>query len=304
MIDAITPFQLETGTLRGRCVRAAALRDEILHKHDYPYPVARLLAETIVTTAALAAMLKFSGRFTLQARGDGAVKLIVADMTHTGGMRGYAKYDAAEVARMGDEGIGLLGKGHLAFTIEPPAGSGQESYQGIVTLRGKDIAAAAQNYFRQSEQIPTGLLTAVRQDETGRWSGACLILQQIPASGGTPAAPPAMLPEGQTPQEFWQHVMVLMSSCTAAEMLDPALPPETLLYRLFHGEKVRATAPLALSHVCTCAARIRDTLRLFSRAEVADMAQNGIVTMTCQFCNSSYAYDEAAIEEIFAPPVH
>jgi len=295
LVDAITPFYLESGHLRGRLVRVGAVLDAMLEKHDYPYPVARLLAEAVVVGASLAALLKYEGRFTLQIRGDGAVQLLVADMTDTGGLRAYAKFDAAEVARMGDEGIGLIGSGNMAFTVEPPAESKQESYQGIVALRGKDIAAAAQNYFRQSEQIPTGLLSAVRRDETGHWRASCLIVQQMPEEGGTPAPETTM-----SKTDYWQHAMVLMSSCTTGEMLDPALPANDLLYRLFHAEGLRAAPILPLSHVCTCATRIRNALRLFSRDEVAEMAQNGVVTMTCQFCNSHYHYDEAAIAEVFA----
>jgi molecular chaperone Hsp33 len=292
--DIITPFQLETGTLRGRFVRMGAVLDEILLKHDYPYPVARLLAEMVVTGTALAAMLKFEGRFTLQAKGDGAVTLLVADTTNSGGVRAYAKFDPIAVARMGDEGIGLLGKGHLAFTIEPPADSSMSSYQGIVPLRGNDIASAAQNYFRQSEQIPTGLMTAVLRDDTGHWGAACLIVQQMPDEGGLATT------QEMTPQEFWQHVMVLMSSCTVQEMLDPAIESTTLLYRLFHGENVRAAEAQSLQHVCNCAMRIQNALRLFSPVELADMAVHGVVTMTCQFCNSSYHYDEAEIAAICA----
>lgn len=292
--DRITPFQLESGRLRGRLVRLGPVLDTMLDKHGYPAPVARLLAETAVTGAALAAMLKYEGRFTLQAKGDGPVRLLVADMTHAGGLRAYARYDAAAVAAMGDEGIGLLGKGHLAFTVEP-SGEGQETYQGIVPLRGANMAAAAQYYFRQSEQIPTGLLAAVAQEPDGAWRAACLMLQQMPDAGGQGATA-----DGMTPQEFWQHVMVLMSSCTPEELLDPALLPADLLYRLFHGEQVRATPAMPLSHFCACATRIRDALRLFSREEVQDMAQDGVVTMHCEFCNSAYRFDEAAIAEIFA----
>lgn len=174
-IDISLPFQIEAGDLRGRLVRLGAALDEIFGKADYPLPVAQLLAETAVTGAALAAMLKYAGKFSLQAKGDGAVRQVVADMTHEGGVRAYAQYDAAQVAAMGDAGIGLLGRGYIAFTVEPPAGVKQDSYQGIVELRGKDIAAAVQYYFRESEQIPTGIVTAAQCDATGHWQAGCLI---------------------------------------------------------------------------------------------------------------------------------
>ncbi len=292
--DNITPFQLESGRLRGRLVRLGAVLDNMLDKHDYPAAVASLLAETAVTGAALASMLKYEGRFTLQAKGDGPVRLLVADTTHTGGLRAYARYDASAVTTMGDEGIGLLGKGYLAFTVEP-SGEGQETYQGIVPLRGATMAAAAQHYFRQSEQIPTGLIAAVRREPDGHWRAACLMLQQMPEAGGQGATA-----DGMTTQEFWQHVMVLMSSCTPEELLDAELPATDLLYRLFHGEQVRAAPAMPLSHVCSCATRIRAALRLFNREEVLDMAQDGVVTLHCEFCNSAYRYNEAEIAEILA----
>ncbi len=292
--DAITPFQLESGRLRGRLVRLGALLDRMLTRHGYPEPVARLLAETAVTGAALASMLKYEGRFTLQAKGDGPVRQLVADLTHDGGMRAYARFDGAGVAAMGDEGIGMLGKGYLAFTVEP-SGEGQQTYQGIVPLRGATMAAAVQHYFRQSEQIPTGLLAAVRREPSGGWRGACLMLQQMPDAGGQGATA-----DGMTPPEFWQHVMVLMSSCTPEELLDPALPATDLLYRLFHGEQVAAAAPMPLHHACTCASRIRGVLRLFRQEEVQSMAQDGVVTMHCEFCNDTYRFNEAEIAQIFA----
>ncbi len=132
----VLPFQIEASDLRGRVVRLGPALDAILQKHGYPDPVAQLLAETVVIGAALAAMLKYQGKFTLQARGDGPVGLVVADSAADGALRGYAQYDAEAVARMGDEGIGLLGRGHLAFTVEQPDEPGRESYQGIVELRG------------------------------------------------------------------------------------------------------------------------------------------------------------------------
>jgi molecular chaperone Hsp33 len=292
--DGITSFHLESGRLRGRLVRVSHVLDELLGKHDYPQPVARLVAEAVATSTALASMLSFTGRFTLQARGDGAVTLLVADTMHDGGLRAYARYDADAVAKMGDEGIGLLGQGHLAFTIEP-ADPDQESYQGIVELRGMNLAAAAQNYFRQSEQIPTGLMSAAQQTATGAWQAACIIIQQMPETGGVVYE---TLPD-MTAAEFWQHVMVLMSSCTLTELLDPLLPPETLLYRLFHGEGMATTSQQSLHHHCGCSARIEAAVRLFDRADITEMAENGIVTMNCQFCSHVYHYDSTEIERIF-----
>ena len=79
--DRILPFQIEAQGLRGRLVRMGPLADEILHRHDYPAPVARLLAEMLALAALLAGALKYEGVFTLQTSGDGPLRLMVADLT-------------------------------------------------------------------------------------------------------------------------------------------------------------------------------------------------------------------------------
>src|SRR5690349_80681 len=138
--DLVQPFQIDSSGLRGRLVRLGPVLDEILTRHDYPEPVALMLGEAIALAAALAGALKYDGLFTLQTRGDGPIRLLVADVTSAGALRGYAHYDAERLAKAvatapGSAGIGdsvprLLGAGHLAFTVDQ--GEHTDRYQGIV----------------------------------------------------------------------------------------------------------------------------------------------------------------------------
>jgi hypothetical protein len=93
--DLLRPFHLERSQLRGRAVRLGETVDYVLRAHAYPGPVSGLLGELLVLAGALAGGLKFDGTFSLQARGDGPVRLLVADCTNDGQMRGYAGYDEA-----------------------------------------------------------------------------------------------------------------------------------------------------------------------------------------------------------------
>ena len=241
--DQVQPFQIEASSLRGRLIRMGTALDTIIAAHDYAAPVAGLLAETVVLAGMLSSALKYQGIFTLQARGDGPVSTVMADVTSAGDMRGYARVDEAHLSELDAapaELRTLLGKGHLAFTVDQ--GPNTQRYQGIVELTGGTLAECLQFYFRQSEQIDAGLKVAVGQRD-GAWRGGGLMVQRLPEEPGTVAS---------DREDDWRRTMVLMSSCTPAELLDPDLSPHGVLYRLFHEDGVRVYAPTGVQAGCRC----------------------------------------------------
>ena len=98
--DLVQPFRIDPFALRGRLVRLGPTIDRILSQHDYPEPVAAMLGEAITLAVVLAGALKYDGIFTLQTKSDGPVRLIVADVSTEGAVRGYAQYDRGK-ARCG-----------------------------------------------------------------------------------------------------------------------------------------------------------------------------------------------------------
>ena len=303
--DLVQPFQLESGSFRGRIVRLGPALDLILHQHAYPDLIGTLLGEATVIAAALGTSLKHEGVFTLQVKGDGPVKLLVADVTSEGGIRAYAQFSSLPDTEAGApkaKQAKLFGKGYLAFTytLARPADPllKDERYQGIVELEGKSLAEGVQHYFRQSEQLPTGIIAAVSHDAYGRWHGGCLMLQQMPREGG-------MAHESDTSvEDDWYRVMMLMGTCTAAELTDPLIEPNQLLFRLFHEEGVRVFDPRNFHHACRCSEkRVRNMLRSLPANEIEELAVNGVVEVTCEFCNKSYRFDEKKRAELYAEPV-
>src|ERR1700692_9029 len=139
--DTILPFAVKALDLRGRIVRLGAAVDTILTGHDYPTPVAKLLGQAIVLTVMLGSALKFEGRFILQTQSDGPVRMLVVDFKTPGMVRACARFDAARVAAAvaaGRDAAGeLLGRGHLAMTIDQ--GPDMSRYQGLVALEGRDL---------------------------------------------------------------------------------------------------------------------------------------------------------------------
>lgn len=298
--DLIQPFLLEVPNLRGRLIRLGPVVDTIIARHDYPAPVADRLGEMLGLTPILASMLKFEGVFTLQTKSDGPIPLLVSDVTTDGELRGYAEFKKDRLAAVFGAGgdvsrdpARVLGKGHLALTVD--LGENTEQYQGIVELQDGDLTESVQHYFRQSEQLKTGLKIAVGRGDNG-WRAGGLLLQQMPEDQRDAIA------LGSGEEDDWRRSQVLMSSCTDQELLDPALPANDLLYRLFHEERVRVHEPRPVTLGCRCSVeRIERILRSLDQAELADLkTDEGLVVVTCQFCNIGYSFTDADLERVFA----
>ena len=300
--DLIQPFQIEHFGVRGRLVRLGPLVDSILGRHDYPEPVAAILGELLALAATLAGAIKFDGVFSVQTKGDGPVRLMVADITTAGEMRGYAQYDKDKIAgltdRVAEPVPRLLGAGYLAFTVDQ--GPDTERYQGIVELTGATLADCAHNYFRQSEQMDAAVKLAVGRvaaDEGDAWRAGGMMVQRLPDQARPRVSGEAADEESE---EAWRRAVVMMGASTTGELLDPGLHPHRLLYRLFHEDGVRVYGPLGLSAGCRCSLeRVERTLRAFPRDEIESMKEDGRIVVTCEFCSARYEFDEDALDRLW-----
>lgn len=313
--DMVMPFAIEGADVRGRIARLGPVIDEILNRHGYPLPVARLLGEALVLAAMLGTALKLEGRFTIQTSSDGPVDFLVADMTAQGGLRGYAHFDAARVAALEDQThpalADILGKGHLALTIDQ--GPGRKTYQGVVPIEGETLAQCGEAYFARSEQLPTRIHLVVAQTQApgapGGWRAGGLMIQHMPADGGRArdiapgdvpegmAAPAGGAADAEDHDEPWSRAGILMETLEDHELVDPDLAPERVLYRLYHEDGVRAFDAHRLSFSCHCSRTyVTRLLNSFGREEMADMVtEDGTIEVRCEFCNESYSFDPSEL---------
>jgi len=288
-LDRTLGFTIASRHARGRVARLGPVLDTILAAHAYPPVIERLLAEALVLTALLGALLKDAdGQMTLQAQTEnGIVDLFVCDY-RGGALRGYVRHDATRLAEgPADPSLfALFGKGYLAITFDQAASG--ERYQGIVPLEGGSLADAAQSYFARSEQIPSMVRISVGRDAGGCIAGG-LLLQH--------------LPEGEDGRERlhtrldhpeWEHVAIMGGTIAADELLDRALPLETIVWRLFNEEdEVRLLGGASLSRGCRCdLGHIRSVLAQFSEEERLAMAdETGRIGVDCAFCSRVFGVD-------------
>lgn len=294
-------FQLETSHIRGRVVRMGSVLDDILEAHDYPLPIAHLVAETIMLTLALSSMLKYEGIFTLQVQGDGPLKMLVCDVTSAGVVRACASFDAERFQNSREQLAALktkessqnhlaqyLGKGYISFTVDQ--GKYTDRYQGIVELKGASMVDCVQHYFMQSEQIGTGVKMAVGKRE-GKWRAGAIMLQHMPEEDVNIQAG-----SGNLDEDDWRRAMILLDSCTDDEFLDSSLGADELLMRLFHEEGVRVYDRHDIKKGCRCdAQRVENILYSMGEDDITHMSVNGHIEMTCEFCSQIYTFDAMEI---------
>ena len=90
----------------------------------------------------------------------------------------------------------------------------------------------------------------------------------------------------------WVRAKLLLDTVEDHELLDPTLPAEDLLYRLYHEDGVTAYPASPTVRHCTCSAENVETmLRNFSEADRNDMIENGEIKVTCEFCSSEYRFE-------------
>lgn len=305
--DTILPFQVESLDVRGRVARFGPVLDRILERHNYPRPVAVLLAQLVTLTCLLATTLKLKGRFIAQTTSDGPISMLVADFEAPDRIRACARFDEERLQKLMEASpprfSSLLGEGHFAMTID----QGQKNrYQGIVVLQGDSFEDIADKYFQQSEQIPTLVRLAVGETMTpsdkgykSAWRSGGFMIQFLPSAPERQRMPD--LPPGDAPEDWdapehdeddaWISARTLSGTLEDAEMIDPDLSPEQLLYRLFHEEGVKVFDPLPMKEFCRCSEDgIAKMLRQFSPDDRAHMVKDDQIHVICEFCSRQYDF--------------
>lgn len=286
--DRVLAFTLPERDARGRSVRLGPTLDLILSAHDYPVAARNLLSEALVLCALMGSLVKTGGQLTMQARAsEGAVSLLVCDY-RGGELRGYVQHDKEALEQLGanPDLKALFGdESFLAITFDLATGG---RYQGVVPLDGATLSVACEHYFRQSEQVPSVLRVAISSEGAHTVAGGVLIQH---------------LPDGEEGRERlhvryddpdWEHVAVIGGSVRHAELVDPTLSMEAIVWRLFHEEDtVRVEALDRIVRGCRCTVEhYRDVLSRFSPDDLAEMREdNGLIHVDCAFCSKVFELD-------------
>jgi molecular chaperone Hsp33 len=279
--DQLGRFLLPGAGVRGVHVRLDGAWREIRDRAEYPPAAAELLGEAVAAAALFTGHAKVDGRLSVQLRGDGALRTLFAECTAAGTVRGILQLDEGPVSR---HLVEAAAGGVLAITIENPGTGGRDPvrYQGLVALSADSLAGAFEDYFRQSEQLPTRLLLAADARQARG-----LMLQKLPGDGGD--------------ADGWNRASLLFDTLGPGELLEH--PAEALVHRLFHQDAPQWLDRRALRFGCSCSReRVAAMLVSLGRGEVdaAVEAGGGTAEVRCEFCGQTYRFDNAQAAALFA----
>lgn len=280
--DVLHRFLLERAGVRGVIVRLGAAWREVAGRADYPAPLLDLLGQTLAASALLTGNIKFDGALSVELKSQGALRLLFAECSDTGRLRGLARWNEQLPQTLS---LSELPQAVMAITIGQ-AERGQR-YQGLVDLGHPELAGALENYFRQSEQLPARFVLAADGEHA-----VGLMLQKLPGEGGHEVAQDS---------DGWPRVEHLTATLGRDELLHTS--PEELLYRLYHEETVRLFEPRPLAFGCSCSReRVEAMLRSLGRDEIEATleAQNGLIEVTCEFCAREYTFDRVDAEHLLS----
>lgn len=312
--DTVLPFQLDRSNIRGRVARLDDTLAQVLSRHNYPSLVEALVTEAATLTALIGQSVKLRWKLSLQIRGNGPVRIIATDYYapavegEPARIRAWASYDADRLDPEAKPFEQLGNQGYLAVLIDQ--GPGTQPYQGVTPLAGGSLAACAETYFAQSEQLPTRFKIAFGKSrlsgEAEKWRSGGIMLQHMPkttpgirgeeGSGEGGLLTHADILDGEE-SENWTRSTILLDTAEEMELIGPAVQPPELLVRLFHEEGPRVFDAQPIRFGCTCSEdKVRQSLSIYSAKDIATMTTpEGKVTADCQFCGAHYTFDPTTL---------
>lgn len=303
--DLVLPFQLDRSDIRGRVARLDGVLDQILGQHNYPLDVSAQVAEAAILTAMIGQTIDLRWKLSLQIRGDGPLRIVATDYfspTEKGAparIRAWASFEPESLQQSSGTGFEKIGTGMFAVLIDQ--GDGTKPYSGITPLIGGSLSACAENYFSQSEQLPTHFHTVAAQANTqgssGNWRVGGMMIQHMPKASPfankTDDTPKTADLHTEEDTENWNRAVILMDTVEETELIGPHVSQTQLLTRLFHEDEPRVFNAQEVEFGCTCSPdKVRQTMSIYSAKDIEKMTtEAGTVTADCQFCGAHYILD-------------
>ena len=295
--DRLTRFLIDRAGVRGVHVQLHEtwqhIRERVADVAMRSPAAVEMLGQASAAAALFTGHAKVGGRLSVQLRSDSELRTLFAECTAAGTLRGIVQLRSQEADAGASEVVAgsrisadlkTLGDGAiLAITIENPSrhGSDPGRYQGLVALQSPSLAGAFEDYFRQSEQLPTRLLLAADQTRA-----AGLMLQKLPGDSGD--------------EDGWTRVCALFDTLAAGELLD--CPAETLLLRLFHEDGVQLLGDRPLGFACSCSReRVESMLAALGEDEALAAVADEHANVRCEFCGQQYSFTLQQVEGLLAP---
>lgn len=290
MSDQLVRAISKDGYVKAVAVSTRDLTERARQIHKTLPVATAALGRTLAAASMMGNALKGEGAsLTLQIKGGGPIGTILAVADSDGNVRGTVDNPQVDVPLRAD---GKLDVGAAVgfdgtLTVIKDLNM-REPYVGSVGLLGGEIAEDLAAYFVESEQIPTacGLGVLVDRDQSVLTSGGYLI-QLLP---------------GATEDIITMVEGGIYAAGPVTELLKEDSDPESLLRRVMSDFELEILEKSDIEYKCYCSReRMEKALISLGPEELEAMiAEQGDVTLSCQFCDNDQLFTKEQLTEMLA----
>lgn len=287
--DILKKYLAHNGSVRVIILDATQMVTEARNLQGLSNVATAALGRTLVISSIMSSMFKDeSYRLTVQIKGDGPLGNIVVCGDSSLEMKGYVTNPDIELPLNSKGKLDVakaIGKGTLNVIKDIGL---KDPYIGNSELVSSEIAEDFAYYFASSEQTPSVVFLGVNIGKDNNVQKACgYIIQPLPYCEDKVI---------DLIESINFNISSVTSLMTDIENIDDVAKTITGDNNI---EFLEEEYPI---YKCDCSKkRIEKTIIALGKTEALDIVNknNGILELTCNFCNKAYRYNKDQIEGIF-----
>lgn len=278
----------QPGHIRLVGIEATELMHELSTQQELKGLSQQGFAEAVVGALLIASAHKSNESINLNAQGSGFFRQAIVDASPDGLVRGflreqrdYSKHSFGADGKAGSWGTGVLS---VLYTKNF---EGKYPYTGMVPITNGHLDAAINEYYRDSEQLPSQIGLSVIGDATGLRHARGVLLQTL--GGAT---------EAEIESVRTLDLERIRQIAAAADNHDAIRSDvEKLLNKTF-----KLVENKELKTFCNCSQeRIERALVLSGQEPILEaLANDPFLSVTCDFCRKEYRISAERIRSLFS----
>ena len=275
----VRKFIFDKLPIRGAYVELTDTWHTIAAQKEYPDGIRQLLGEMLVSNVLLTTNIKFEGKIIAQIQGNPKLDLLVSECTNALKVRATAKFSEAIHQDNQISYSHCIKAGTLVISID--SNNDGKLYQSVVSLNGHNIEEILTDYMIQSEQLRTIFVIAYSPKKV-----VGFMIQQLPDID-------------KKMEDDIERVFFLAETLKHNELITNEI--NVILSRLFGEDDVILYEPQEIQFSCTCSReRVSNMLRSLGQEEALSIiADEELINVTCDFCNTVYSFDSQNVEDMF-----
>ncbi len=283
------------GSARAFVVNSTAIVNAAIGYHHTTPTASALLGRTLTAASIMGTLLKDKGNsLTLNIRGDGPAKNVIAVSDYAGNVKGYIQNPLVDLPKKANGKLdvsGAIGNGTLSVVKDIGL---KEPYSGMIELVSGEIAEDITQYFAASEQTPSlcALGVLIDRDYSCKAAGGILI-SLLPF-----AAEETIVQLEKNAEKLANISRLFDAGLSTKEIMDIAL--EGIEYDVFDELDVAYQCDCSRERCARALVSLGKTEAEKLLAECRAEGKPEEIQFECHFCDKKYLFTRKDTEKLFS----